>query len=77
MLPWSAPGREPICAAVGEPFLIVPRGLPTPADWRFVLDLAGDSPENKAALLVPADMADVVPSQVPLLLCLKTVTAQC
>jgi hypothetical protein len=66
-IPWlrGAPHRD-----VDESLLIaVPRGLPVPADLRCVAELADAHPAATVALLVPADMAALLPSDQPLLIC--------
>lgn len=69
LVSWSAPGREPVAVGKSGGLLVVPRGLPTPKDFQLIADLQAISRNGAVALLSPVDMADVVPSDIPLLLC--------
>ena len=52
-----------------QSLICIPRGLPTTGDYALVLRLQADFPEAAVALLVPADMANRVPQQVPTMVC--------
>jgi hypothetical protein len=68
-LPWRAAGRAPIAAQGGGYAILLPRALPTPMDLAQLQACAADHPDAEALLLVPADMAELVPSDIPLLVC--------
>ncbi len=68
-VPWAPPGQEPILVGEEGLLLAVPRGLPTPTDARSVAELQAQLPAAAVALVVPADMAEVVPPGVAFLLC--------
>ncbi|MDI6623094.1 MAG: hypothetical protein QME55_00050 [Brevundimonas sp.] len=66
-MPWStAAAAEP---AAGRPMIVVPRGLPTPADEAILRKLAADFPAADVALLVPTDLADLLTAEVPCIRC--------
>lgn len=68
-LAWSSPGRTPVTVGDSHLLLVVPRALPIPMDWECVRTLQATAPKTSVALLTPIDMADTVPSGVPLLVC--------
>lgn len=51
------------------PLIIVPRGMPTPDDVRLVRDLQERYADWAIALLTPADTADILPRQLPVMRC--------
>lgn len=68
-IPWSCLGREHLLVGNQGSLILVPRGLPTNDDCRLVKELREEYPSAIVALVVPIDMADVVPEKIPLLLC--------
>jgi hypothetical protein len=68
-LPWRPPGRVSGAAQGAGYAVLLPRALPTPMDLDLLRACAADHPEAEALLLVPADMAELIPSDVPLLVC--------
>ena len=68
-LPWRAPSQVPKTAHHAGAAIILPRALPTPADFDQLSACAADHPEAEALLLVPADMAELIPSGIPMLVC--------
>jgi hypothetical protein len=67
-LPWSAGSLEPRTDHEGV-VIVVPRGLPLPSDYEAVRALQVAHPDAVCALMVPADMIGVVPSDLPILVC--------
>lgn len=66
-VPWLRGGE-----ARGDPangLIVVPRGLPLPADLDRVAELKEAHPEITVALLVPADMADLLPGHQAIMAC--------
>lgn len=68
-LPWLAPGHARNPARGGGAAIILPRALPTPMDLDQLRACAEEYPEAEALLLVPTDMAELVPADIPLLVC--------
>lgn len=68
-VPWAASERNPLTMGDHGILVAIPRALPTPADHELVINLQTESASAVVALLVPADMADTVPSEIPILLC--------
>lgn len=66
-IPWLRAAA--VGADRGGPLIAVPRGLPVPADLACVATLAKAHPDATVALLVPADMAALLPPGQPLLVC--------
>lgn len=68
-IPWSVPGREPVTMRDNALLLVVPRALPIPIDAQRVRDLQASAQNATVALLVPMDIAEYIPRDIPLLLC--------
>lgn len=68
-LPWTAQSDERLKLDEEQGLLIVPRALPTPDDCALVSSLSSLYPNMLVALLTAADMGQVVPTEVPVLLC--------
>lgn len=68
-LPWRAPGRARGPVGGAGAAIVLPRALPTPVDLDQLRTCAVEHPEAEALLLVPADMAELVPADIPLLVC--------
>lgn len=68
-LTWRSSGRKEIALNWGDTLVIVPRGFPTPDDVELVKYLSRGSDKIVAALLLPADMVNVVPDNIPVLVC--------
>lgn len=68
-LPWRALGRAPDPAPGREAAILLPRALPTPMDLDQLRACAAEHPDAEVLLLVPTDMAELVPSDIPLLVC--------
>lgn len=66
---WSAPERQPIVVGANRLLFVVPRSLPTPADWECVRNLQLAAPHAAVALLAPVDMAATIPPALPLIIC--------
>ena len=66
-LPWSRDGAAHACDKVS--MTCVPRGLPTRDDVSLVNSLQAEFPNSIVALLVPADMAELVEAGVPVMVC--------
>lgn len=67
-LPWrSAHAGSPEVEA--DSLICIPRGLPTRDDHALALRLQADFPKTTVAMLVPADMASLVPADVPMMVC--------
>lgn len=67
-LPWRA-GEQNKGDTATETLIGIPRGLPTESDFATARQLRGAHPDTVVALLVPADMASVVPTDIPTLVC--------
>ena len=75
LLPWASQDREAAPLSEDGYLITVPRGLPTPSDHQLVLDIQSEHPEAVVALLVPADMVDTVPKEIPLMVCPDRIAA--
>jgi len=75
LLPWASQDREAAPLSEDGYLITVPRGLPTPSDHQLVLDVQSEHPEAVVALLVPADMVDTVPKEIPLMVCPDRIAA--
>jgi hypothetical protein len=73
--PWASQDRENVSLNKDGYLITVPRGLPTPSDHQLVLDIQSEHPEAVVALLVPADMVDTVPKEIPLMVCPDRIAA--
>jgi hypothetical protein len=75
LVPWASQDREAALLSEDGYLITVPRGLPTPSDHQLVLDIQSEHPEAVVALLVPADMVDTVPKEIPLMVCPDRIAA--
>lgn len=66
-VPWLRGGEVPRNPARG--LIVVPRGLPVPADVDRLAELREAHPGIMVALLVPADMADLLPGDQAVMAC--------
>jgi hypothetical protein len=67
-LPWWSAHQSGAEVERGS-LICIPRGLPTRDDHALAIRLQADFPEAAVALLVPADMASLVPAAVPTMVC--------
>jgi hypothetical protein len=65
---WSARASPPLLDAT-MPLIVVPRGLPTPEDLKLVEKLRDRHAGSLVALLTPADSAELLPRNVPVMRC--------
>jgi hypothetical protein len=65
-MPW---GLQTPGAHRADAFICIPRGLPIPPDVELVHELETMYPGAVVALVVPADMADVLPTETPVMIC--------
>ncbi len=65
-VPWGFRSRDGDHA---DAIICVPRGLPIPADVGLVRELEEQYPGIAVALLVPADMAELLPAGTPVMTC--------
>jgi hypothetical protein len=66
-VPWLR-GSQPPRDQRGQ-LIVVPRGLPVPSDFDCVAELERAYPGAYVALLVPSDMAELLPKDQPVMLC--------
>lgn len=67
-LPWRAANVNGDVRST-DTLIVVPRGLPTSVDFDTVRDLQATHADSVVSLLVPADMADVVPNGISRMAC--------
>lgn len=68
-VPWQSIEHQSAADTRVERMICVPRGLPTTIDFALTHSLKERFPDTAIALLVPADMATLVPSSIPTMLC--------
>lgn len=67
-LPWRASGVDAAVRSTDK-LVVLPRGLPTSIDFEAVQELQAMHPDSIVSLLVPADMATVIPDGIATMLC--------
>ena len=68
-VPWQSIEHQAAADTRVERVICIPRGLPTTSDHALAHQLKSEFPDTVVALLVPADMASLVPSSISTILC--------
>ncbi|MBS1301535.1 hypothetical protein [Loktanella sp. SALINAS62] len=68
-LPWTNPVDDRVILKADQGLIVVPRSLPTVADFALVSRLKSEYNSMVVAILTPSDMTSLVPAETPLLTC--------
>lgn len=68
-LPWRSGAHAFNPSSRAQTTIIMPRALPTPMDLNQLEACAAENPDVQVLLLIPVDMAELIPKDIPLLIC--------
>jgi hypothetical protein len=69
VIPWVSPVHAQPQRVQSDGLLVIPRALPTPADWALARSHQKGPTTRAAALLVPKDLVSTIPADIPVLTC--------